>query len=348
MSNFSVSPQALVFGKVPVSGPLTQLFSQDATQTFTLTNNSGSSVTITNYGFSSSTQGDAVTQPAGPLNNSDFTMVPTGSHFPVTVTSGSTQSFTVTYAPLRRGSGFGDVRSQILTLFSGNKALTNGGQTVNNSGEVINLGLPIPVTVGVGGGVIEEGYDWPSTHPVFWSAGSITSGDSGIANNVKGMTPVMNIADMDTMEHYGPMMFWSTFQTGVQTSASTPRVPSPGSVGGYNGTVYEQPVPYDYGSPRGGRGYQILPFFNTTTSSGVIDDTLSFDLTIAALTTAGASNVAFFPGVSYSNSSDLFIGNSAGLDLQGFLLIAEVSNLKTNGSTYNTTSAYNIGAVKTN
>jgi hypothetical protein len=348
MSNFIVSPSALVFSKVTVQGPIPGLYASAATKTFTLTNNSGASVTLTNYGFSSSTEGDAVTLPAGPLSNSDFKVVPTAASFPITIANGSSHSFTVTYAPLRRGSGFGDVRSAILTLFAGNKVITNGGQVLNSMGEVINEREPIPVTVGVGGGVIEEGYDWATVHPIFWTGGTIPAGDSGIANNVQGMTPNMNLGDLDTEAHYGPMLFWTTFQTGAQTSATTPRAPAQGTTGGYNGVTYVQPTPYDYGTPRGGKGYQILVFFNTTTTSGVIDDSLSFDLTISAQTNAGTVALVTFPQVSYANSSNLFVGGAEGLDLQGLTLVAVTSNFKTNGSTYNTTSAYNVGAVRTN
>lgn len=345
MANFSVSPQAVVFGKTTVQGPISGLYATAPTGTFVLTNNSGASVTITNYGFTNSAAGDGVTQPVGPLHNSDFVVVPTGGAFPVTVANGATQSFTVTYAPLRRGSGFGDVRSQIMTLFAGNKALSNGGQITNSSGEVVNEGEPRLLTIGVGGGVVQEAYDNARVHPIFWTGGA------GAEANVQGLTPSFTIADMDTEEHYSPMLFWTAFQTGAQTSVTSPRAPAPGTTGNWvwNGTaaVYEPGSSFDYGSPRGGRGYQILVFFATTASSGVIDDTLSFDLTIAVQTSSGTVNVATFPGVSYSNSSGLFVGNQAGLDLQGLTLVAITSNLKTNGTTYNTTSAYNIGAVRT-
>jgi hypothetical protein len=183
MANFTVTPSALVFGKYPVQGPIPGLYATPPTAAFILKNTSGASVTITNYGFSSSTEGDAVTQPAGIYTNSDFVVVPTASAFPVTVGNGATQSFTVTYSPLRRGSSFGDIRSAILCLFAGSLALSNGGQTLNSSGEVVNLGLPKVLTIGVGGGVSETGYDWPTTHPIM------------------GMPPNFTIADLDTGRH---------------------------------------------------------------------------------------------------------------------------------------------------
>ena len=344
-NNYTITPQGLTFPAAPVVGSIAGIANvTPTTLSFYFTNNSGSSITITNYGFSTSTEGDAVTQPVGIYSNSDFTVAVTGGRFPVTVTNGSKQQFSVTYQPLRRASGFGDVRSAILTLFSGQTPITNGGQTLNSSGEVINLGLPVPVTVGVGGGVTEEGYDWPTVHPIYWSSGTVQSGNSGVANNVQGVPPNLNLSDLDTMPHYSPMMFWTAFQTSTQTS--TPRALA--------GPVSSNTPPYGTlttaainGSPRGGRGYQLLVFFNTTTTSGVVDDTLSFDLTIKAHTSASDVVVATYTGLNYSNVSSLFIGNQEGLDLQGLSLIAVTANLKTNGTTYNTTSAYNIGAVIT-
>jgi hypothetical protein len=360
MPNFSVSPMGLTFPKVKVQGPIPGLYASAPTQTFTLKNTSGASVTITNFGFSTSTEGDAVTQPAGILGNSDFLVIPTGGIFPVTVANNAIQSFTVTYSPLRRGSGFGDVRSVILALFSGSKALTNGGQVLNSVGEVIDEQVPIPVTVGVGGGVIEEGFDWPSVHPMFWTAGVATPGIAGVKNNVQGMSPVSTLADMDTGAHYGPMMFW---QIGSEPSASgspatsttTPRAPSVGA-GGYGiGTagspatnlLYTQPIPYDYGTPRGGRSYQILVFFRTPL--GVTGQTgLGFDLTIK-VNTASPVVVATFPGVNYTNVGSLFVGNAEGLDLQGIPLIAEASNFTVNGTVWSSGADeyFNVGAVIT-
>lgn len=183
MLNYTVSPQGLTFSTTTVQGPIPGLYATPQTLHFYLTNNTGTSLVITNYGFSDSTEGDAVTQPVGIYTNSDFTVAVHSSAFPVTITAGSTQEFDVTYAPLRRGNGFGDVRSAILAFFNGQKAITNGGQVLNSSGEVINFSVPVPVTVGVGGGVIEEGYDWPSTHPIM------------------GMPVNFTLADMDTGHH---------------------------------------------------------------------------------------------------------------------------------------------------
>jgi len=355
MPNFTVSPTGLTFSKVVVRGPISGLYPTAPTQTFTLTNTSGASVTITNYGFSTSTEGDAVTQPVGIYSNSDFTVVPTGGAFPVTVANGGTQSFTVTYAPLRRGSGFGDVRSALLTLFTGNTAITNGGQTLNSVGEVTNFRLPTPVVVGVGGGVIEEAYDTPRVSPIFWSAGTTTT-SNGVANNVKGLTPFSTLADLDTTGHYGPMLFWDprgALPTAAASSLSTPWTPRAaiaGQNGGYNGTSYVQPIAFDYGTPRGARGVQIVVFFggisSTVTTAKAIDDTLVFDLTISAVVNVPSNptlvTVATFPGITYATASNLFIGNSSGLDLQGLTLVATTANV-TNAKT----TPYQIGALIT-
>jgi hypothetical protein len=335
-----------------VQGPVPGLYAAAPTATFTFYNTSGASVTITNYGFSDSTEGDAVTQPAGIYTNSDFTVVPTGGSFPVTVANNASHSFTVTYAPLRRGSGFGDVRSAILVLYAGSVALSNGGQTTNSSGEVINLGLPKVLTIGVGGGVIEEGYDWATVAPILQSSGNASQyaipagyGDSAPANSVGGMSTNMTLADIDTKEHYAAMLFWTAFQTGVQTS--TVRAPAAGApsyvdVAGSGGNTSTTLVPstsYDYGSPRGGRGYQIYFWAS--------DATLTLTLAIQADTSAGWVTVQTWNNVSSVNSGNLFIGNVAGLDLQGLELRAVTSNLATNGGAYNTTTSYNVGAVIT-
>ena len=348
MANFTVSPQGLRFNTAPVQGTVSGLYATPQTLSFTFTNTSGASVTITNYGFSNSTEGDAVTQPAGVLYNSDFTVAVHSGSFPVTVANGASQQFDVTYAPLRRGSGFGDIRSVLIVLFSGYKALSNGGSVFNSAGELINETLPQLVTVGAGGGVTEEGYDWPSVHPIYWSAGVAPSGDAGVTNKVQGMTPNMTLADVDTVAHGGPMMFWNpnaawpnTATGGGPTySATTPwtaRAPVPGHASYYDvgGSAFVPATNYDYGTPQGGRGYQILPFFS--------EDSQQFDLTIWAVVTGPAVvQVAFFPGLTYSNVSGLFIGNTEGLDLQGLVLVAGVSNITNPGGL-----GFNVGAVIT-
>jgi len=335
---FTVSPFGLRFDSAPVQGSVAALdIIAPQALAFLFYNNSGASVTVTNYGFSTSTDGDAVTQPNGIYTNSDFVVVPTGGAFPVTVANGANQSFTVTYAPLRRGSGFGDIRSAILTLYSGSKAITNGGQTTNSSGEVINLGVPTPVTVGVGGGVTEEGYDWPSTHPIYWSAGSnasMSTPGTGEVSNSGGISPNASLAAMDTTRHYGPMLFWAEGSEPTANAASTPgRAAAPGAAPYWNGTAYVPAVNYDYGSPRGGRSYQILIFWGK--------DTQTFNLSIAVKLSAGNSVVANWTGLTPANSSGLFIGNVEGLDLQGLQLVAT-----TTSGTYSS-ATYNIGAVIT-
>jgi hypothetical protein len=303
------------------------------------------SVTITNYGFSTSTEGDAVTQPAGILIDTDFKMVPTGGAFPITVVNGASQSFTVTYSPLRKGSGFGDVRSDILTLFAGNKVLTNGSRTwaqldldsfvssLNPSGEVVDMSVPVPVTVGVGGGVIEEGYDWPSVHPMFWTAGVGTTAVPGVKNNVQGMQATATLAGMDTFPHLSPMMF-SVLPIANSWSVTSYIPPTASTFTTATTTVpYSLMAPATNGSPRGGRSYQILVFF--------ADDTVTMDITIFAVTSAGNVQVAFFPAVTYSNCGGLFVGNSEGVDLQGLSLVASTN------VTAGTSAKYNVGAVIT-
>src|SRR5271165_6223437 len=166
MSNFQVSPQGLRFNAAPVQGSVPALYATPQTLSFTLTNTSGASIIITSYGFTPSTEGDAVTQPVGIYSNSDFTVAVHSGSFPVTVTNGSSQQFDVTFAPLRRGSGFGDIRSALVTLFQGYKPLSNGGSTFNSTGELTNETLPQLVAVGVGGPITEEAYDWATVSPV--------------------------------------------------------------------------------------------------------------------------------------------------------------------------------------
>lgn len=356
MANFSVSPLGLTFDKVVVRGPIAGLYAAAQTLTFSLTNTSGSSVTITNYGFSTSTRGDAVTQPAGVYTDSDFSVVPTGGNFPVTVANNATQSFTVSYSPKRRGSGFGDVRSVLLTLFNGSVAITNGGQVLNDVGEVTNSSVPTPVVVGAGGGVIEEAFDNARVSPIFWSAGNVPAGGNGVANNVKGLTPSFTLGDLDTTASIGPLLFWNpgaalpTSNATSLTTPWTPRVIKAGQIGGYNGVTYVQPVPYDYGTPRGARSVQILVYFggvsSTVTAAKAIDDTLKFDLTISAVVNVPSNptlvTVATFPGLTYSNSSGLFIGGATGFDLQGLTLVATTTNITNAAST-----PYQVGALIT-
>jgi hypothetical protein len=180
---YKVVPSALVFAKVVVRGPIADLYPTPETKSFVFTNNSGASVTITDWGFSNTTEGDAVTQPNGIYKETDFTVVPNATTFPVTVANSGTKQFDVTYAPIRRGSGFGDIRSALIVLFAGNKALGNGGQVLNTSGEVIDNQVSKLLIVGVGGGVIEEGFNWPQTHPIM------------------GLPPNFSIADIDSGRH---------------------------------------------------------------------------------------------------------------------------------------------------
>lgn len=366
MANFSVSPQGLRFNSAPVQGSIAGLYATPQTLTFVLTNTSGASVTITSYGFTPSTEGDAVTQPVGIYSNSDFTVVPTGGSFPVTVANNATQSFTVTYAPLRRGSGFGDIRSQLVTLFQGYKALSNGGQVLNTAGEVINETVPTLVTVGVGGGVSEEAYDWATVAPIMQGSGSDAKttypagyGSNSPSSRNDGLGANMTLADIDTTEHYSPMLFFTAAQSPVTSPTAvtstvrgvTVGTPAFGDVAGTGGTITTTLTPataYDYGSPDGGRGYQILVFLS--------DDTLGFDLTIQAETGSGPTwtTVATFTGLNFTNVGGLFIGNAEGLNLQGLKLRAVASNFQTiTPSTLATTAwlsgsqVFNIGAVIT-
>jgi len=334
MANFSVSPQGLTFNAAPVQGSIAGLYATPQTLTFTLTNTSGASVTITSYGFTSSTEGDAATQPVGIYTNSDFTVVPTGGSFPVTVTNNSSQSFTVTYAPLRRGSGFGDIRSQLVTLFQGYAPLSNGGQVLNSAGEVINFTIPKLVAVGVGGPVTEEPYDWATVAPIFQGSGSDANttypagyGSNSPSSRNDGMGANMTLADIDTTEHYTPMMFFATNQAPATsptavTSAPTAVVPATYTTGGAS-VPYAIATPYVAASPQGARGYQILVFLT--------DDTLGFDLEIDAETGSGPTwtKVASFPGLNFTNVGGLFIGNAEGLNLQGLKLRVIANNFQT-------------------
>jgi len=202
MANFTVNPAALVFGKALVVGSIPGLYPTPPALQFALTNTSGSSVTITGYGFSNTTEGDAVTTPSGQLPNSDFTVVPTAGVFPVTVANGASQLFTVTYSPKRKGSSFGDIRSALMVLFAGNKALSNGGQILNSAGEVISEKEPKLVIVGVGGGVREEAFNFTVTHPIM------------------GMPPNFTLADLDTGRHGG--MYPDTSAIALITAATAP------------------------------------------------------------------------------------------------------------------------------
>lgn len=302
MANFSVSPQGLRFNSAPVQGSISGLYATPQTLSFTLTNTSGASVTVTNYGFSSSTEGDAVTQPAGVLYNSDFTVAVHLGAFPVTITNGSSQQFDVTYAPLRRGSGFGDIRSALLVLFSGYKVLSNGGSVFNSMGELVNETLPQLVTVGVGGPVTEEAYDWPSSHPIGWTSGSnndMSIAGTGEVSYVQGVRPIMTIADLDTGRHS-----LSAIELYAGTSAGSTAMPS--------------------GVRVGARGVQVLVYG--------LDTETTLDLTIYVVTSGGNVAVGIWTAatgtqLNYKNIGGLFLGNSEGLDLQGLPLYATVSNV---------------------
>lgn len=184
MANFKAVPSALTFSKQRVVDNVAAPAGVGQSLPFVFTNNSGLSVTVTGFGFSTTTDGDAVTYPNGQYGNSDFAVVPTGGSFPVTVANGASQSFTVTYAPLRRGSSFQDIRSAILTLFSGTKPLINTSAVLDPvTGE--QRQAPIPFTVGVGGGVVAVGFDNTTTHPIM------------------GLPAVFSLADLDTGRHGG-------------------------------------------------------------------------------------------------------------------------------------------------
>lgn len=335
MPNFTVSPAALVFPKTAVQGPVAGLYAAAPTLTFTLKNNSGASVTITGFGFSSSTEGDASTLPAGQFPNSDFAVVPTGSHFPVTVANAASQSFTVTYAPLRGGSGFGDIRSQILCLFAGSKALSNGGQVLNSVGEVIDNQVPQLVTIGVGGTVIDK-FDTPKSSPIYWSGGSLSDLSSQapgtIENKSRGMSAMSSIADLDTLPHYSPMMFLAA-PTSNTLAVTSPIAPTPAAfTTPAPDTLYGLQQPAINGSPRGGRSYQILVFFE--------DDTVTMDITIYAVVT-GPTNIPVktFTGINFKNAGGLFLSNQDGFDLEGLSLVVSTN------VTAGTAGLYNIGAV---
>lgn len=340
MPNFTVSPAALVFPKTAVQGPVAGLYAAAPTLTFTLKNNSGASVTITGFGFSSSTEGDASTLPAGQFPNSDFAVVPTGSHFPVTVANAASQSFTVTYAPLRGGSGFGDIRSQILCLFAGSKALSNGGQVLNSVGEVIDNQVPQLVTIGVGGTVIDK-FDTPKSSPLYWTGGSLSDmssqGPGTTENRSRGFRTMSSIADLDTNAHTDPMVFFfsgsgpalPTTVNGAK-SVTTPQAPQPATYQIDGSGLYGLLTPFINGSPRGGRSYQILVFF--------VDDTVTMDITVYAVTTGGNVAIKTFPAVTYTNAGGLFLSNTDGLDLEGLSLAVSTQNVTG-------TSNYQIGAV---
>jgi hypothetical protein len=303
MANFTVSPAALTFTKVNVQGPVPGLYATPQTLSFVLTNNSGVSVTVTNYGFSTSTDGDAVTQPAGIYTNSDFRVAVHSGSYPVTIANGASQQFDVTYAPLRRGASFGDIRSAILTLFSGNKALLQSNPIDNSSGQPVNLSYAVPVTIGVGGGVLEEGYNYATAAPVYGDTGSLSRmsvSGTGEVNYGQGIPPNMTIADLDTGRHSV-----SAIELYSGTGAGTSVV---------GGVVVRA------------RGVQVLVYGLDTASS--------IDLVISAVTTAGnvtvGSWVSGVPGtgaLNYSNVGGLFIGNNEGIDLQGMNLFATVSNV---------------------
>ncbi len=310
-NNFVVSPSALIFPKVTVQGPVSGLYAAPSTgnlgiQSFKLTNNSGASVTVTNYGFSTSTDGDAVTQPAGINPNSDFTVAVHSGSFPVTITNGSSQQFDVTYAPLRRGSSFGDIRSAILTLFSGNKALLQSNPIDNSSGQPVNLSYAVPVTIGVGGGVLEEGYNYATAAPVYGDTGSLSRmsvSGTGEVNYGQGVPANMTIADLDTGRHaVSAIQLFSGVTNGTSISG---------------GVVVRA------------RGVQIL--------IGGLDTSTTFDLTISAITSAAPTSgvvvgtwvtaVAGHGYLNYSNVGALFIGNLEGIDLQGMNLYATLTNV---------------------
>lgn len=361
MANFSVSPQGLRFNPAVVQGSVAALYATPQTLTFVLKNTSGASVTITNYGFTTSTDGDAVTQPVGIYANSDFTVIPTSSKFPITIANNASHSFSVTFAPLRRGSGFGDIRSALVTLFQGYAPLSNGGAIYNEEGELLNETLPQLVAVGVGGPVTEEAFDWATVNPMFQGSGNDvnTIYPDGYASNSPafrqtGLSANMTLADIDTTEHYGPMMFWtpnpaSDWPITEGSSLSTPwtpRSPAPGSLdypdvagtGGTVATTYIATVNYDYGTPRGGRSYQIIPFFG--------DDDQIFDLTISAVVNVPSNptlvSLVTWTGLNYANVSGLFIGNNESFNLQGLTLVATTTNLTNPNST-----TYNVGAIRT-
>lgn len=331
MANFTVSPQGLSFNKVQAQGSVSGLYATPQVLSFTLKNTSGASVTITNYGFTSSTAGDAATQQAGILPNSDFTVAVQAGAFPVTVANNASQQFNVIYAPLRRGNGFGDVRSALLVLFAGSQALSNGGTVLNSVGEVVNFTIPQLVVVGVGGGVIEPAFDTARVSPIFWNAGT-PNGQNGVVSGSKGMSPFMTMADLDTNPHYKTMLFFAAPVTGSQAqTAFIPAVAATFTTGGAS-VPYAVATPAKNSSPRGGRSYQVLVFWT--------DDTVTMDITIRAITTAGNVVVATFLGVNYANANSLFIGNNSGLDLEGLSLTVQTN--VTAGAT-----AYNIGAVVT-
>lgn len=304
MTNFLAIPFSLTFPAVNVQGAIPALVpNPTSTKSFTLYNNSGASVTITNYGFADTTEGDAVTQPAGILPDSDFT-VTVSDGFPTTIANGSNKSFTVAYAPLRRGSGFGDIRSAILMFYSGKQALSNGGQTLNSSGEVVNLGLPQLFTIGVGGGVIEEGYDWATAAPIYQGAGNPAQyvAPDGYGNNAPlGLTGIganFDLADMDTARHsVSAIPLYSGI---IATSGSGTTTPSTGI------EVHARSV-------------QVLVYG--------LDTATTFDLEIDAYTTSGLKSVAVFPGLNFSNIGGLFIGNAEGVDLLGLNLYASITNV---------------------
>lgn len=295
-NQYTVSPAALVFNKATVQGPVAALYATPQTLSFKLTNNSGASVKVTNYGFSTSTNGDAITQPAGIYTNSDFTVAVHSGSFPVTITNGSSQQFDVTYAPLRRGSSFGDIRSAILTLFSGNTALVNGTPVLNPAGEVEDLLYPVPVTVGVGGGVLEEGYNYATAAPVYGDTGSLSRmsvSGTGEVNYGQGIPPNMTIADLDTGRHAV-----SAIELYSGTGAGTSVV---------GGVVVRA------------RGVQVLVYGLDTASH--------IDLEIDVVLAGGPTLVQKWTGLTYATVGGLFLGNAEGIDLQGMNLYANVSNV---------------------
>lgn len=303
MANFSVVPAALSFNKAVVRGPVAGLYPTAQTLSFVFKNTSGSSITITDWGFSNSTEGDAVTQPNGVYKDTDFTVAVNAGSFPVTVANNASQQFDVTYTPIRRGSGFGDVRSALIVLFAGQKVVSNPSpySSPNNAfGEPQDLRIPIPLVIGVGGGVVEEGFDWATVHPIFWDAGKIQVGSEGEISGSRGMTPNMSIADIDSGRHS-----LSAIELFSGTTAGSTAAPI----------------------RAGARSIEVLVYG--------LDTATSFDMIIQVLTSAGLVTVASYTGLNYTNVGKLFIGNQGGdqqadgaaINLQGLPLSATISNV---------------------
>lgn len=264
----SVSPNSLSFAETSV-GVTT------ASKSFTITNTSLSSIVLTGLAYTDGIANDVVTQPQGIGKDNDFTVTPASGSFPFTVTAGSTKVFNVTFNPKRSSAGW-DIRATNVSV-------------LNNSG--------INITVGLGGGVLEPGFDFPTSHPA------------------TGLPSSFGLADMDSGYHNPiyllgtPHSVKSTLVTGVPDPLQPIIVAGTGVTSATTGSYVTV----------NGRSIQVDIEF--------ADITQGCDLKIFANTTGGDLLVGTWIGRTYANVGGLFIGNATGVDLQGLQLKAQILNL---------------------